>query len=72
MSSSVLPTIQVQLNRYGYSIFMVLGNIGNTFIAIIFSQQRQNACSIYLLTSAIVNMVYQTVYGFLAIFPIEL
>ena len=71
MSSSILPTIQVQLNRYGYSIFMVLGNIGNTFIAIIFSQQRQNACSIYLLTSAIVNMVYLTVIGFLTIFPLN-
>jgi hypothetical protein len=69
MSSSTLPTIQVQLNRYAYAIFMIFGNIGNAFVAIIFSQQRQNACSIYLLTSAILNMVYQTVYGFLAIFP---
>jgi hypothetical protein len=42
-------SIQHQLNLYGYTIFMVLGNIGNLFIVLIFSRQHQNACSIYIL-----------------------
>ena len=69
MSSSTLTTIQTQLNLYGYSIFMILGNIGNVFIVIIFSRQRQNACAIYLISSAIVNSVYLTFNGFVQIFP---
>ena len=69
MSSSTLTTIQNQLNLYGYSIFMILGNIGNVFIVIIFSRQRQNACSIYLISSAVVNIVYLTFNGIVSIFP---
>jgi hypothetical protein len=44
---------------------MILGNIGNVFIVIIFSQQRQSACAIYLICSAVMNIVYLT-YGVLA------
>jgi hypothetical protein len=69
MSSTNLQTIQAQLNLYGYSLLMILGNAGNAFIVIIFSKQRQNACSIYLLSSAIVNILYLTFTGFTSIFP---
>jgi hypothetical protein len=71
MSSTILDTIQTQLNLYGYSLFMILGNAGNAFIVIIFYRQRQNACSIYLLSSAIVNILYLTIDGFSGIFPVN-
>jgi hypothetical protein len=63
MSSSTLTTIENQLNLYGFLISMILGNIGNVFIAIIFSRQHQSACAIYLICSAVVNMVYLTYDG---------
>jgi hypothetical protein len=69
MSTSVLPTIQTELNRYGYPIFMTLGNIGNIFIVILFSQRHKNACSIYLICSAIMNDLYLTFNSFVQIFP---
>ncbi len=69
MSTSILGTIQTQLNHYGYPIFMTLGNIGNIFVVIIFSQQRHNACAIYLLSSAIMNDLYLTFNSFVEIFP---
>ncbi|CAF2571113.1 unnamed protein product [Rotaria sp. Silwood2] len=69
MSTSILPTIQSQLNFYGYPICLVLGNIGNIFIVIIFSQQRVNACSTYLISSAIANSCYLTFNSFIQIFP---
>ena len=70
MSSSTLTTIQTQLNLYGYPIFLILGNIGNVFIVILFSRQRQNPCAIYLISSAIVNNVYLISFGLSQIFPI--
>ena len=69
MSSSILSIIQTQLSLYGYPIFMVLGDIGNVFIVIIFSRQRQNPCALYLISSAIVNGVYLTFLGLAQIFP---
>jgi hypothetical protein len=69
MSTSILPTIQTQLNRYGYPIFMILGNIGNLFIVILFGRQRQSACGIYLISSAILNDLYLTFNSFVQIFP---
>jgi hypothetical protein len=71
MPSSILTIIQTQLAFYGYPIFMVLGNIGNTFVVILFYRQRQTACSIYLISSAIMNIIYLTIYGFGQIFPIS-
>jgi hypothetical protein len=71
MSSISLTTIQTQLNLYGFSLFMILGNAGNAFIVILFSKQRQNACSIYLLSAAIVNILYLTFNGFTTIFPVN-
>jgi hypothetical protein len=60
MSSSTLTTIENVLTVYGYAITMILGNIGNLFIIIIFSRQRQSACAIYLIYSAVVNIVAST------------
>ncbi len=59
-SSSILITIQTQLNLYTYSIFMILGIGGNIFIDIL-NQQRQNACATYLLSSSVVNILYLNV-----------
>jgi hypothetical protein len=70
MSSSTLTTIQNQLNFYGYLIFMILGNIGNLFILFIFNRQRQSACSIYLICSAVMNIIFLTFNGFFLIFPV--
>jgi hypothetical protein len=69
MSSLTLATIQTQLTVYGYSIFMILGNIGNTFIIILFHRNRQNPCSIYLSSSALMNIIYLIMFGFVQIFP---
>jgi len=60
MSSSTLITIRNYINLYGYSLVMTLGNIGNIFIMILFSRQRHNACSIYILNLAIINNLYLT------------
>jgi hypothetical protein len=70
MSSSTLVAIQTQLNLYSYPIFMILGSIGNAFILIIFSGHRQNACSIYLITSTIINILYLLASGFFEIFAV--
>ena len=40
---------------------MVIGNIGNAFIIIIFGRQRKTACSIYLTSSAVVNSLFLTI-----------
>jgi len=68
MSSSTLTTIENLLTVYGYSICMILGNIGNVFIIMIFSRQRQGACAIYLTCAAVMNIVYLTYDGFATIF----
>ncbi|CAF0947714.1 unnamed protein product [Adineta steineri] len=69
MSTAILATIQSQLNFYTYTIVMVLGNIGNIFIIILFARQRQNACSIYLISSTIINSIYLTFNSFVQLFP---
>ncbi|CAF3592161.1 unnamed protein product [Rotaria socialis] len=69
MSTSILPVMQSQLNLYGYSICLTLGNIGNIFIVIIFKQRCTNACSIYLMSSAITNSLYLTFNSSVQIFP---
>ncbi len=68
MSSSTLTTIENQLTLYGYSISMILGNIGNVFILIIFSRHHQTACAIYLISTAVMNSVYLTFNGILSIY----
>jgi hypothetical protein len=63
MSSSTLTTIENGVTVYGYAISMILGNTGNIFIIIMFSRQRQSACAIYLICTAIMNIVYLTYEG---------
>jgi hypothetical protein len=70
VSTLTLPNIQRQLNLYGYKIFMILGNIGNLFIVLIFSRQRRKACSISILNLAIMNDLYLTFNSLVQIFPI--
>jgi hypothetical protein len=65
-----LTTIQTQLNLYGYPIFLILGNIGNIFITILFGRQLKNACSIYLFSLAITNDMYLTISCLVQIFPL--
>jgi hypothetical protein len=69
MSSSTLTTIQNQFNLYGYSIFIILGNVGNLFIMKLFSRQLQSACSIYLFSLAIINDLYLTLNCLVQLFP---
>jgi hypothetical protein len=69
MSTSILVPIENQLIHYGYPICLILGTIGNFLIVILFSRRRDNACSIYLLTSAIMNDLYLTFNSFVEIFP---
>jgi hypothetical protein len=71
MASSLVTIIQADLILYGYSIGMLIGTIGNAFVIRILSRQRENACSIYLLSAAIVNIVYLIFYGFTQIFPVN-
>jgi hypothetical protein len=68
MSSSILTTIETQLTLCVNPIVMILGNIGNVFIVIIFSQQRQSACSFYLISSGVMNSVYLTFSSISSIF----
>jgi hypothetical protein len=37
---------------------LILGNIGNTFVAILFGKHRKNACSMYLLCAVVMNNVF--------------
>ncbi|CAF3660121.1 unnamed protein product [Rotaria sp. Silwood1] len=58
MSTSLLPVIQTELNRYGLSIIFILGIIGNSFIIILFRKYRQNSCSMYFFWASIINNLY--------------
>lgn len=57
MSTSLLSVAQVQLTRYGSSLLLLLGTIGNVLILCIFSKNSRNACKIYLMGSAVMNTV---------------
>ena len=70
MSSLTLTNIQNQINLYGYSIVIIMGNVGNALIVIRFYKQCQNACSLYLLCSAIMNSVFLTLGSFTQLLPI--
>ncbi|CAF0746714.1 unnamed protein product [Adineta ricciae] len=69
MSTSVLPTIQSRINSYGYPIALILGNLGNFLIVILFSRHRQNTCSIYLICSTVANDLYLTFNSLVQIYP---
>ncbi|CAF1211374.1 unnamed protein product [Adineta steineri] len=71
MSSSTLAIVQTKLNLYGYSVFMVLGTIGNAFIALLFNKQHQNACAIYLKYSAILNAIYLIYFEVIELIPVD-
>ena len=71
MSSSTLTTIQSQLNLYGHSIFMFVGNIGNLLIVMVFSQRRKTACSIYLISAGVVNFIFLILNAYFRIFPFD-
>ena len=57
-SPSLLPYVQTQLTRYGMTAILILGNIGNLLVALLFSKHRKNACSMYLLCTAVMNNVF--------------
>jgi hypothetical protein len=71
MSSSVLPVLQVQLNRYGLPVILILGNIGNIFIVLLFSKHRRNACSMYLKWAAVMNSAFITLNIPIALYTID-
>ena len=57
-ASTLLPFVQVQLIRYGLSTILILGNIGNGFVAFLFGRHQKNACSMYLLSAAIMSNIF--------------
>ncbi len=57
MSTSILPILQAQTAIYGMTTLMVLGITGNAFIVVLFFKNRQNPCSLYLLSAAILNII---------------
>ncbi|CAF0736907.1 unnamed protein product [Adineta steineri] len=69
MSSATLTTIQTQITLYANSIVVILGDIGNIFIIIIFLRQHQNTCSMYLISAAIFNTFYLTFNRLVQIYP---
>ncbi|CAF0748802.1 unnamed protein product [Adineta steineri] len=69
MSSPTLTTIQTQITLYANSIVVILGDIGNIFIIIIFLRQHQNTCSMYLISAAIFNTLYLTFNRLVQIYP---
>ncbi len=71
MSASTLTIIQNYLNLYGYPLVITLSNIGNIFIMILFSRQQHNACSIYILSLAIINDLYITFNSLARIVPYD-
>lgn len=58
ISTNLLPAIQTELNRYGLSIILILGIIGNSWIIILFRRTRQKSCSMYLLWASVINNLY--------------
>ncbi len=49
--------LQAQAALYGMTTLMVLGIAGNAFIIILFFKNRQNPCSLCLLSAAILNII---------------
>ena len=58
-SVAQLATIQNLLTRYGMSIYVAFGNIGNFLTIAVFSQseQRRNPCSLYILWMTVCNLI---------------
>ncbi|CAF3466129.1 unnamed protein product [Rotaria socialis] len=53
-----LSIIQKVIVCYGMDFLLVLGDIGNSFVILIFDQHRKSACSVYLSSAAIINIIY--------------
>jgi hypothetical protein len=58
MSSTSLPFIQTQITLYGTTTLMVLGCFGNAYVIFLFSKHHKNACAIYLMCAASMNILY--------------
>ncbi|UJR14647.1 hypothetical protein I4U23_001640 [Adineta vaga] len=76
MNNSMLPqtinNIQKNIGRYGLSVLIILGNIGNVLTILIFIRtlkKQANSCTLYLLAASITNWILintsliSTVYG---------
>jgi hypothetical protein len=71
MSSSLLPSIQALLVRYGITTIMVLGCIGNVCVVFFFSKHHKNACALFLLNAAAMNIIYLTLSVPLTVYTYE-
>jgi hypothetical protein len=71
MSSATLTAIQTQITLYGNSIILILGDIGNIFVIMMFSRYRKNPCSMYLLSAATINIAFLTFNCLTLIFPLD-
>ncbi|CAF1447582.1 unnamed protein product, partial [Adineta steineri] len=60
MSSSSLALVQLQLDRYGLLTILILGNIGNVFIMFLFKNHWKNPCAMYLMSTALTNILLLT------------
>ena len=60
MSTAILPFAQAQLTYYGATTLLILGVIGNICIVLIFNQHNRNACSMYLMGAAVMNIISLT------------
>ncbi|CAF0846074.1 unnamed protein product [Adineta steineri] len=60
MSSSLLINIQQQITRIGYSLCILIGNIGGVMALFVFLQRsiRRNPCGLYFIAYVIINMMY--------------
>ncbi|CAF0984637.1 unnamed protein product [Adineta ricciae] len=57
--TSILPSIQIAMIRYGMTTYLALGNIGNFLALLIFSNKnhRRNPCSVYLGVGSLFNIL---------------
>ena len=55
MSLSIFSFLQLQVNRYIIPIIIILGNVGNILIVILFHRRRKSSCSMYILWAAVMN-----------------
>ena len=70
MSSSTLVLIQKNLAIHGNSVLLIMGNIGNFFIIILFSQHHRNPCTMYLISSTVMNNLYLIFQALFQLFPV--
>ncbi len=71
MSSTSLPFIQTQFVLYGATALVILGCIGNAYVIFLFSRHHKNACAIYLMCAAAMNIVYLSLSVPLTVYTYE-